>query len=230
MPDRRSLYIGYTEADLASSPYARFYRPGMAPLSESVREALLIGPVAHELMPDVGQANELHKEGYWPVETGYTLAPDGSARVFALTPMPAVTPAIWDWWFGWHGSEAQRYKLWHPKAHVHVAWQDGRCDLSRYVGRTSLVVEYIGATRLNLSIRFVPPAMLGLDEALLKQKCEVAICARGGLAGTPFETGWLIHHIRAVAGGSEMRSRFWIGGCNICCEILRVRNRHLPNA
>jgi hypothetical protein len=208
-------YLGYSAADLTRSPLARFFRPDMALLTGAVREVLLIGPVAHELLPPVDQAGALQAPGYWPVETGYSLAPDGSARVFVLTPMPGVTPAMWTWWFAWHGSDAQRYKLWHPKAHVHVAWADGRNDLDHYIGRTSNVVEYVGAGRLRLTIRFVSPASLGLDEARLGRNGEVAICARGGLAGTPVETGWLIHHLRPVPGGAEMRSRFWLGGENV---------------
>jgi hypothetical protein len=122
---------------------------------------------------------------------------------------------MWDWWFAWHGSQAQRYKLWHPRAHVHAAWADGRGELGHYIGRTSRVVEYVGAARLGLTIRFVAPASLGLDEAGLAEAGEVAICARGGIAGAPVETGWLVHHLRPVAGGCEMRSRFWIAGDNI---------------
>jgi hypothetical protein len=76
-------------------------------------------------------------------------------------------------------------------------------------------VEYVGNQRLTLAIRFVPPASLGLDEARLQREGEVAICARGSMAGTPIETGWLIHHVRPVPGGSEMRSRFWLAGANI---------------
>ncbi|MFZ4604742.1 MAG: DAPG hydrolase family protein [Caulobacter sp.] len=211
----QDLYLGYSAADLARSPTARFFRPDMAPLSNDVREALAIGPVAHELLPPVARAGDLLDDGDWPVETGYTVAPDGSARVFVKTPMPGVTPAMWDWWFAWHGSHAERYKLWHPKAHVHVAWSDGRDDLTHYIGRTSNVVEYVGAGRMGLTIRFVPPASLGLDEARLARDGAVAICARGGIAGTPVETGWLIHHVRPVPGGAEMRSRFWLGGENV---------------
>jgi hypothetical protein len=92
---------------------------------------------------------------------------------------------MWDWWFAWHGSEAQRYKLWHPRAHMHAVWADGRSDLNHYVGRTSHVVEYVGNQRLNLAIHFVPTSSLGLDEARLKREGEVAICARGAMAGTP---------------------------------------------
>jgi hypothetical protein len=129
--------------------------------------------------------------------------------------MPGVTPAMWDWWFAWHGSEGLRYKLWHPQAHVDVGWEDGRNDLAHYIGRVSNVVEYVGPELMRLKIRFIAPADVGLDEQRLKQNGEVAICARVGLAGLPFETAWLVHHIRPVAGGSEMRTRIWIAGDNI---------------
>lgn len=210
------LHLGYSAAELADSPYREFYRPELAPLAEPVREALLIGAQAPELLYPFERAGELQTPGYWPVETGFSLAADGAARISVLTQMPAVTPAMWDWWFAWHGSEAQRYKLWHPRAHVHAAWADGRRDLPHYVGRLSRVVEYVGAQRLALDIRFVSPASVGLDEARLAVAGEVAICARGSLSGTPLESGWLIHHVRPVPGGAEMRSRFWLGGENVC--------------
>lgn len=183
----------------------------MAPLPEHVREALLVGAVAPELLPPVEHAAEIDAA----VETAFTRLPDGEARVFVLTHMPGVTPAMWEWWFGWHGSDAGRYRLWHPRAHVSASWADGEGDLGRYVGRTSNVVEYIGAERLSLSIRFVRPAELGFDERRLAERGEVAICARGSLTGTPMETGWLVHHLRPVKGGAQMRSRFWIGGANV---------------
>jgi hypothetical protein len=209
------LHLGYSSTELAQSPYASFYSDEFAPLPEHVKEALLTGGQAYELFPLVDHADELLEPGYWPLETGFGLGPDGSVQVFALTQMPNVTPAMWDWWFAWHGSEAQRYKLWHPRAHISSKWADGRSDLNHYIGRTSKVVEYVGPELLSLTIRFVPPAILGLDEDRLKRQGEVAICARGGIAGTPMETGWLIHHLRPVAGGCEMRSRFWLGGDNV---------------
>ena len=219
----KAPHLGCTSTELAQSPYAAFYRDEMAPLPEHVKEALLTGGQAYELFPLVDHADELLEPGYWPLETGFGLGPDGSVQVFALTQMPNVTPAMWDWWFAWHGSEAQRYKLWHPRAHISSRWADGRSDLNHYIGRTSQVVEYVGPELLSLTIRFVAPASLGLDETRLKRQGEVAICARGGIAGTPMETGWLIHHLRPVEGGCEMRSRFWLGGNN-------VRPRGMDNA
>ena len=217
------MHLGYSATDMDTSPYAAFYRDDMAPLAEHVKEALLTGGQAYELFPLVDHADELLEPGYWPLETGFGLGPDGSVQVFALTQMPNVTPAMWDWWFAWHGSEAQRYKLWHPRAHISSKWADGRSDLNHYIGRTSQVVEYVGPELLSLTIRFVAPANMGLDENRLKRQGEVAICARGGIAGTPMETGWLIHHLRPTQNGCEMRSRFWLGGNN-------VRPRGMDNA
>ena len=217
------LHIGLSQREAATSPFARFFNPVMEHLPVHVVEALTTGALAHELLPPVEHAGELQAPGYWPVETGYTIGPDGSARVFVLSPMPGVTPAMWDWWFVWHGSSGERYKLWHPQAHVDVRWQDGRDDLDYYVGRVSNVVEYVGSERMNVAIRFVSPATLGFDEQQLASNGEVAICARVGLSGAPIETGWLVHHVRPVPGGCEMRTRIWLGGSN-------VRPRGMPGA
>ena len=51
-------YLGYGAADLAASPYARFFCAQMAGLSDPVKEALLVGPVAHELMWPVERASD----------------------------------------------------------------------------------------------------------------------------------------------------------------------------
>lgn len=209
------LHVGYTKDELTESPYARFYNPKIAPLQQHIVEALLVGPVAHELMYPVERAAELQDQENWTVENGYTLTPEGAARVFCLTEMPGVTPEMWDWWFAWHGSDPMRYRLWHPRAHVHVGWQDGRDDLKHYIGRTSNIVEYLGSERMKLAITFITPASMGLDEKKLAERGEVAICGRVSFAGAPVDTGWLVHHIRPVSGGSEMRSRMWVGGDNI---------------
>jgi hypothetical protein len=205
--------LGFTPDECAQSPFARFYDPEIGPLQPQVAEALLIGPQAEELFPPASAAAALTEAEYWPVETGYTRPSDGSIRVFCLTQMPGVTPEMWDWWFGWHGCEAQRYKLWHPKAHIDARWADGRDD-ERYIGRTSLITEYLGPAVINGAIAFVRPAVMGFDEARLAAQGEVVICARVGLPGTALKAGWLLHQLRRVEGGSEMRSRMWMGGAN----------------
>ncbi|MEM7740431.1 MAG: hypothetical protein AAF225_06490 [Pseudomonadota bacterium] len=205
--------LGYSESERTHGRYAAFYDPDLRPLQPQVAEALLIGHQAQELFPPIGDARSLLEPGYWPVETGFTRASDVSIRMFCLTDMPGVSPQMWDWWFGWHGCEAQRYKLWHPKAHVSAQWADGRDD-EAYIGRTSLITEFLGAEKKKASIRFVRPARLGLDEDRLDRQGEVAICARVGMQGSPVNAGWLLHQLRPTAGGCEMRSRMWLGGDN----------------
>lgn len=215
-PDR-ALYLGARPGDLDGKPYARFYDPRMAPLSANAREALLHGPVAGALLPTLADAARLVDDGDSDLEDGYGLAADGSMHVAVRTPMPGVSPAMVDWWFGWHGSETERYKLWHPRAHVCARWGDaarpGLRGRDRYVGRTSFVDEYIGSALQHATIRFVDPVTLGLDGAALDDpERATAVCARVGLVRPSVEAGFLVHHVRAVRGGSEMRSRFWLGG------------------
>ena len=209
------MHVGYTSEELAGSPYARFYNPLMAPLQKQLGEALQVGPIAPELMYPVDKAPQMLSGEDWSVESGYAMTPDGAVRAFCLVEMPGVTPAMWDWWFAWHGSDPMRYRLWHPRAHVHVGWADGRDDLEHYVGRTSNIVEYLGSELVKLSISFITPASMGLDENILAERGEVAICARVSFSGTPRQTGWLLHHVRPVPGGAQMRSRMWVGGNNI---------------
>src|SRR5262249_47749658 len=146
----------------------------------------------------------------------------GGMHLAILTEMPGVVPEMIDWWFGWHSEEPERYKLWHPRAHVHAAW----CSASgasgsrlrgreRYVGRTSCVDEYVGSELGSYAIRFVPPRELGFNEQLLTDLQQAtAVCARVGIVGLPFDVGWLAHYVSRTASGSVMRSRFWLGGPN----------------
>jgi hypothetical protein len=223
-PSRRP-YLGYREGD-ADTPFGRFFRPAMAPLPEDVVQAVAAGPQTPVLFADVGPLDDDHGA----VETAFTVHPDGSIRVNVLTPMPRVTPAMWDWWFGWHGSDSRRYKLWHPRAHLWAEWDDGddrgRRGRERYVGRTSFVDEYLGATKVKAAIRFLPPDELGIQPA----DGETAICARTGASDRPVDIGWLVHQVRPVDGGSEMRSRFWLGGPGIAFRrnAPAVVDRALP--
>ncbi len=202
-------HLGYRGAD-HDTPWARFYDEAMAPLAPPVVQALAVGAVAPALFTPVEDVGAL-VDGDEPVEDGFSVHPDGAITVNVRTPMPGVTPAMWDWWFGWHGSDDRRYKLWHPRAHLSARWEDGgSSDDGGHIGRTSLVVEYLGATLVHAAIRFVPPAEMGFSERALAG--QTAICARTGSSQHPVDLGWLVHHVRPVDGGSEMRSRFWLGG------------------
>jgi len=210
------LYLGY-RGDDANTPFGKFFKPEMAALPSHVVEALQHGPQGGMALSAFDDAATVADEGYQQTENGYGVLEDGSYEVSVRTDMPGVTPAMWVWWFGWHGCDSRRYKLWHPRAHLSAAWKDaeqdgGRAGARRYIDRWSMISEYIGSALLNGAIQFVGPTTMGLppdsDDA-------VAICARLGSGDAPVDVGWFVHHVRSTPGGSEMRSRFWMGGPHI---------------
>lgn len=213
-------HLGWSAADLATKPYARFYNPIMSPLSAHASEALVRGPVADEMLPTLAAAPAVMFGTTYQLEDAYTLTAEGGMCVHTRTDMPGVTPAMIDWWFGWHGDEAAKYKLWHPQAHVHVQWlkpvPENATGRARYVGHTSIVDEFIGEGMIRGAIRFVEPHTLGFTDKSLDDPEEATIvCARTGLADLPVDAGYLAHHVRRTREGSEMRSRFWFGGPHV---------------
>ena len=100
-------YLGYRAADHAL-PYARFFNPNLAPQAPHVCAALDRGGVPDLLLPDIDQAAQ-NLFGDAPVlEDGFVLTKDGGMRVSVRTDMPGVTPAMIDWWVGWHGDAAAK--------------------------------------------------------------------------------------------------------------------------
>jgi hypothetical protein len=201
-------YLGYRGND-ADTEWGTFYNPEMAPLPAHVVTALEHGPQAGQVMLALEDAATILDEGYHQTENGYAHLRGGGIHVSVRTDMPGVTPQMWSWWFGWHGSQSSRYKLWHPRAHVSAHWDDNAGD-GCYVGRTSVIREYIGSASVHGGISFVEPKEIGLDPARLRD--GIAVCARVISPQLPVELGSMIHQVRPIREGSEMRSRFWLGG------------------
>lgn len=103
------LYLGYRNDD-ADTPFGKFFKPEMAPLPQHVVVALQHGPQAGMALLAFDDAASIVDEGYQQTENGYGILGDGSMQVSVRTDMPGVTPAMWAWWFGWHGSDTRRYK------------------------------------------------------------------------------------------------------------------------
>lgn len=204
-------YLGY-RGDDADTAWGSFFNPEMAPLPAHVVTALQHGPQADRVMLELDSAATILDEGYHQTENGYANLDDGGIQVSVRTDMPGVTPPMWSWWFGWHGSDSRRYKLWHPRAHVSARWDDTGGD-GFYVGRTSIIEEYIGSSFTYGGISFVEPQTMGLDPDRLAD--GIAVCARVGSPQLPVDMGWMIHHVRPTPEGSEMRSRFWMGGSHV---------------
>lgn len=212
-------YLGFNEADRQSG-YQLVYREPVSPAPADIEAIAAAAPLSWGALPDVDQMHSLQAPGYAAVENGYALAPDGSLAVAVKTEMPGVKPLMWDWWFGWHSADDRRYKLWHPGAHLSARWADGGAE-EGYIGRTSVISEYIGPDVLDAAIRFVSPLDLGFSADVVNDPERIVyICARIGHPTLPVDYGILIHQVRATPEGAEMRSRFWLGG-----KYVRLRQQ-----
>lgn len=210
------------EKDLQSE-YASYYHEEMVAIHEDVATHLKT-PLPWGTFPDVNEMTRLEKGGDMPVETGYSVAEDGSIAIAVKTTMPNTSPQMWDWWFGWHGSQDDRYKLWHPKAHISAKWEDGKND-NCYIGRNSIIKEYIGKNLLDAAIQFKSPLEFGFSyEAINHPQKAVYICAKIGHPNFPVDYGYLVHQVRQTNNGTEMRSRFWMSG-----KYVSARNDNMIN-
>ncbi|GGN85230.1 DAPG hydrolase family protein [Nocardia rhizosphaerihabitans] len=203
---------GYAPEDWAK-PFSHFMAEYTAPPQEAVTIAYHGGPTPTEQIPDFAAwTQDLAPTGYSAVETGYGNTASGAVWVATRTEMPRVTAAMWDWWFGWHSSDSARYKLWHPDAHMFSELDTdtsarGMPDRARYIGNISYVDEYIGSELQQLAIAFHDPA----DHGFVVPPDQTVIVARVGSSIVPIDFGWLAHQVRPIPGGSEMRSRFYLG-------------------
>jgi len=214
---KRDRYLGMRPGDLEGKPYAKYWNPEMGPLQEHVQRALMHGIEASELGFPVSEANQLLEPGYLPLENGFTRLANGQVFVATLTKMPRVTSEMIDWWFGWHYMESQRYKLWHPRAHLlnraerMVGGDPALSDREKYLHNPNYVTEYVGGDLLDITIAFSEASDF-LDVSRFEGAgVGTAICGAVGLQNTPLILGNLIHLIRETEDGCEMRSRFWLG-------------------
>jgi len=214
---KRDAYLGMRPGDLDGKAYARYWNPDMGPMQEQVRRALLHGIEASELGFPATEANRLLEPGYLPLENGFTRLANGQVFVAVLTKMPGVTSEMIDWWFGWHYMESQRYKLWHPRAHLSngaermIGDDPNLSDREKYLHNPNYVVEYVGADRLDITITFSEASEFLDTPRFEAAGVGTAICGVVALRNPPIAIGNLIHLIRATQDGCEMRSRFWLG-------------------
>lgn len=188
------------------------YRLPLAPIPSKARQALEKG-VVHEAYPGSHQARTLLLDNHDAYPDGVRRAADGTALVLCTTDLPETTPAMVDWWFGWHLTDSERYKLWHPKAHLKTWCKEDRSQLSddraQYIGNVSYVDEYIGKSLQRLAIAFHEPSSFGFPD--VDALSATAICARTSDRVLTSEGGRLIHLVVPTEHGSQMRSAFWLG-------------------
>ena len=193
----------------------RFFRWEVPALDDEQRRALAAGVREDVVGMGDDDLGALLERGHLPVENGLARTASGRLAVAVWTAFPGATPPMIDWWFGWHLTRTERYKLWHPQAHLftqprwHLEDVEGLDDRERYVGNTSWVDEFIGPLPTRLAISFVEPEEFGLDEDDLDRSGHgTAVCARTADSDNGVDLGTLVHAVRWTPWGCEMRSRF----------------------
>ena len=214
-------YLGMKPGDLDGKPYAKYWKPEMAPMQGQAQLALMHGVEASELGFPISEANQLLDPGYLPMENGFTRLDNGQVFVSILTKMPGVTGEMFDWWMAWHSMEDQRYKLWHPRAHQTNRSEKmngdnlSLSDREKYLHNPNYLSEYVGGECLDLVLSFFEPSEI-LDATRFEQaNIGTAICGVVGYQNKPINFAALIHLIRETDEGCELRSRFWLGKVEI---------------
>lgn len=210
----RQAHVGLWRDERAES-YTAFFNWEVPDLPDRVRAAIAAGAQPPQNGVNLDNIDLLLQPGYLPLETGMARCANGELSVAILTRWPGTTPAMIDWWMGWHIFRTDRYKLWHPQAHVFaqarydLSGVDGLTDRERYVGNTSWVDEYVGPLLSHLAITFHDPADIGLDhQRLADAGCGTALCAEVASSDSGQPMARLIHAVRDTSYGCEMRSRF----------------------
>ncbi|WP_344927639.1 DAPG hydrolase family protein [Aquimarina addita] len=178
-----------------------------------VLESLRKGPIIPSDMLAWENRLELSNPGYQKVENGWCLLEDGSGYVAVKTFFPNATAKMLDWWFVWaQQKENIRYKIWYPGAHYSMAEIDTPNTLKHpngkeNWGKSRFPVEDVGLGVSQIRLDFVPPDEFGFNE---EPDSTSIVTVRVGLANGLFKHTDMIHYIRPVKGGVEMRSRFWM--------------------
>jgi hypothetical protein len=178
----------------------------------------------------IERINDLLNPGYFEVESGWCILPNGAGYIANYTPMPGVTVDMVNWWMAWHSLEDLRYKIWWPDGHFGISLSgedrakvlDPRRSMTqKFQGVTHIVIENIGGPNAErIEISFMTPEDVGFDMGRFKSSNVGTIVAANGLSqminpplGFPNHKApaFMIHFIREIPGGIEYRTRFWMG-------------------
>lgn len=215
-------------AEEKAKPYAKyFYREVTPPDPDKL--AKMDQPIDPSKALPIERINDLLKPGYLDVEIGWCIMPDGSGFIANHNLMPGVTVDMLKWWFAWHALEDLRYKIWYKPGHFGISISeearekilDPKTSMDEKLwGITHHVVEACDGPTENIYISFLSPENLGFDMSLFKPPYAAAVFGGNGVSqmispppGVPNRKSpaVMVHLIREIEGGVEMRTRFWMG-------------------
>jgi hypothetical protein len=211
-------------------PYSKYYYLPLAEPNAELKAAREMPPMDPSQAQLPQNINDFLDPGYFEVETGYCVLPNGTGYLAVNNKMPGVTADMINWWFAWHSLEELRYKIWYPPGHkkaiVNQRARKRILDPStpaplKFQGITHQVVEGISASSpTHLWINFLTPEDMGFDmRRFHSPNVETVVGGYGINAGMEDDPppsavrggSIMMHFIRAIPDGIEFRTRFWIG-------------------
>lgn len=205
--------VPITQADMESQEYKYFLRD-MVPPAPDTAARIEKGVLTPEQAQSIYRMNDLFLDGYLDGEFGYCQMPDGTLAIANHMRMPGVTPAMFDWWFAWHGLAPIRYKLWDKDEHYDIRTSDPERRRNPAIPVRERIWDTVDyATEENpvdgphtVPIHFRNPVDIGFDPARYAAFNGTIVCAADEKAPVV-----MCHFVRPVEGGSELRTRFWMG-------------------
>jgi hypothetical protein len=201
------------------SPLFKYYERDIARPLKELQDTVAASRIAPENALRPENMDLLFDEGYLPAEFGYCQFNDGTAMIANLIKMPKVTVEMFDWWFAWHVLEPLRYKIWDKNNHIYCLTKNPEriCDKSlsmreRYWDTACDICEthIPGENPGRVIIHFRNPADIGFSAEKLKAFNGTIVCS-----GDECAPVIMVHFVRPVDDGIELRTRFWYGYCVI---------------
>ena len=210
-------------------PYSKYFF-NLPPKPEPKKLAVMEKPIDPGKALPITQINDMLNPGYFEVEAGWCILPDGAAYISNYTQMPGVTVEMINWWFVWHSLENLRYKIWWPDGHFGVSLSDRDREVvldhnrsldQKLYGITHFVLENVGGPCAEkIAISWMTPEDIGFDMNRFKAPNVGTALGANGVSlmlapppGVPNykSPAFMIHFVREIANGIEIRTRFWMG-------------------
>ncbi len=197
-------------SDSSLEPYLS--RP-LTPPDPAVLAAIEQGPADPAQTVELAEIDRLLDPAALPVETGWCFRADRVGYVAVRTAMPAVSAEMVEWWFDWHARDPDRYRAWHPLAHLGNSIDPPDVPGAKpHWGAVHHPVEDVGTGVVHARIAFLPPTAIGFStDALDDPAVATIVCGYVGDDRRRLRHSAMAHVFLAQADGIVLRSHFWLG-------------------
>jgi phloretin hydrolase len=185
----------------------------LSPPDPAVLDAIAQGPADPARVLPLASIDRLLDPAPLAVETGWCFRPDRVGYVAVRTAMPGVSAEMVDWWFDWHARDPDRYRAWHPGAHLGNSIEfPAASGAKAHWGAVHHPVEDVGTGVVHARIAFQPPSAIGFStDALDDPAVATIVCGYVGDDRRRVRHSAMAHVFLTAADGVVLRSHFWLG-------------------